>query len=380
MAPTQAVAPAENAPEQTEEDAAAELAKLNDPFTLQSPATGAALQELNARFPDVASYLSVDASRRVLLPTYDDRAAPDRIAAYLAAVGEIAKGSPFPIEVEANSYNLAAQTALVEKIAGDHAKWSEEFGAEIVSISPEKDGPIQVTTYGPVGSQQEYVIDGITVRVTGVEQLEGMGPQGRTDDTSPWTAGSRIKNTSICTQGFRWERWAAPYEVMGGTARHCGGGLWSSNLGSSIGYGHIFSAAGQDQQLIRATAGSWGSTVWVSPSLQYPVVNAQVLLPGATIAQSLGFSGVTVTSVDQINKWVTYQGVTYGPMTSSWSGTCLPGDSGGPWITTNGSTAIAHGQHWGEWAWYSHAGNREPYCTFFDVNTISGALSATLKF
>lgn len=122
--------------------------------------------------------------------------------------------------------------------------------------------------------------------------------------------------------------------------------------------------------------------MWVSPTLAYPVVNAAVLLPGATVAESLGYSGVVVTSVDMINASATYGGITYTPLTTSWSASCQGGDSGGPWLTTNGGAqVIAHGQHWGNHPFYlSTTGNATAYCAFYDVNTISSAVSATLKF
>lgn len=53
---------------------------------------------------------------------------------------------------------------------------------------------------------------------------------------------------------------------------------------------------------------------------------------------------------------------------------CVAGDSGGPWITTDGSgRAAAHGQHFGFIPQYGYN-----YCNYVDINQLSTSLQATL--
>jgi len=171
---------------QTEEEAAAELAKMTDPFTWESPAIGVALQEVNAKFPDVASYLSVDTERRVLLVSYFDTAPLARRDEYLAAIGVVSASAAYPIEVSENSYNLADQTAVARTIGDNPAEWGERLGGDVFTVMPLRDGSVEVALLGAEVDIRNLTINGVNVRAVGVNPPAGQwGPQGRQNDTSP---------------------------------------------------------------------------------------------------------------------------------------------------------------------------------------------------
>lgn len=365
---------------QTDEEAAAVWAEMSKkPFVWESQPIGTALQEVNAAFPDVASYISVDSDREVFQVSYSDRAEAARIDEYLAAIRAVP--SKYPVEITVNSYTLADQNALAAKIAADPEKYREVLGGFPDTIVPEKDGSIAIKIQESSAGDRWIDIDGMTVH-TMPDGGEG-GAQSRTNDTSPWTAGSRIQNsTGYCAQGFRWQRWVTN-EIGFGTSKHCGGGVFSSNLGVTIGSRLYSSSDALDQQFVRVTNGSVASTVWATSTAEYQVGGAQVLLPGAVIASSLiSKSAPTVTTVAGSNVYASALGYSFlfGPMDYAWSTTCSPGDSGGPWITTTGGAnpqAIAHGQHWGNEDFYS--GNNLYYCGYFNITSVSASLGATLK-
>lgn len=215
------------------------------------------------------------------------------------------------------------------------------------------------------------------VRLETLDGVKGWAPESRTNDVAPWTSGGAIdSSTSLCTSGWAWKMWGSN-EVVGSTARHCANLYWYNN-GSYV--GTVFqSTPVADSAFMRGS--TYSATVFVGGTDTYDlrrVVGAvSSWSAGDSVAMSGRASGLNVTTV----RFPTY---TLPSCAGEYAGLqgvlmqthpTMPGDSGGPWLTTQYGTgyALAHGQHFGGGCLTGYTGS-----FFIKVSTISSQQKATL--
>ena len=174
------------------------------------------------------------------------------------------------------------------------------------------------------------------------------------------------------------------------TAEHCFRDLgitdWYNNY-SLVGVTRAYYGDYADTQLLIPASGkSYKGGVYVggpTGSAYMPLVSASTVPIGGVVAMHSGVSNPAATTVHVVGGKSTYKPKLYGAdytvggISVTWAALgahCNPGDSGGPWITSNSSNqAAAHGQHLGTIKMY---GNE--YCAFVDVNHISAVTQSSL--
>ena len=265
------------------------------------------------------------------------------------------------------------------------AKWAAQLGlANVTATGVDPDtGEVIVYTSGRLSTPVHRVVESgelgsgpvpVRVATSRGEFVE----QSRLDDSAPWSGGGKLQPTTslaaqaYCTMGFVWKKWGSG-ELMGSTAEHCYEAQHYTNwynYGTYVGVRYYYDTQADAMFLRSSPASQFNPNVfvgdqytttlrWVVGASGGPILNAPVALSG-------GNSGLTV---GHITGWGTYY-LGKGPIVMTSLSTCIPGDSGSPWLTTESDgDVIAHGQHLGIF---------NGSCGFIHVQTISAALSASI--
>lgn len=261
------------------------------------------------------------------------------------------------------------------------ASWAPDPSAVYTSHADERTGAVVL---GVRADQVEQVRARITdprvrVEVGAPLRLEA---GTRRSDRGGWTGGNALQASlstppsgdADCTQGFTWKLWSNG-ALVGGIANHCVGGTTTTWYHDGRTVGTVFrTSPASDSALIDPVPGAvYSPTVWVGGRTtgdERPVVGVGTAVVDRQIALSGANSGLTVDTV--LDEAVNSE---YGPLVVMAGNRSLPGDSGGPWLTTQSGTgnAIAYGQHVGD---ALYGGVRRS--AFVPVNSSSARLSASI--
>lgn len=187
------------------------------------------------------------------------------------------------------------------------------------------------------------------------EPVEGWSPESsRYADYAPWSAGIEIYGTIYgstwgCTSGWNYQR-ASTGQRYGSTAAHCSPYDWYHNGTYWIGTPSVSNWSVDNKLLSGST---YAPTVYVTDTDWRFVTEIETSWTyGGLVAMSGATTGLTVSSV----YLPTYTLPACAPTSYyGMSGVLMQqhytdhGDSGGPWLTTQGGTGyvVAHGQHYG---------------------------------
>jgi hypothetical protein len=361
--------------------------------TLQFPESTHDLQQIDRQlldlgietdFPDVLGTKTFDTDRDRLLINYYSRADPERVRAFLDAVDKIVASGAMSIELVPVDYSSADIETVIARIMDDRDTWAQRFGiGEIIGAGVDDAiGGIQILGTGMKPGQRSEA-EGYPVSfVEGGEVVA----QNRVVDSQPFTGGARLNLTAgsglLCTMGWTWRKWSTG-ELLGGSAQHCntdsGSNLFynsSTFLGSRWYYNTqtdimLLRSSPMHQFQPRVFIG--GTNTSYSTDVVYTVGAPTV---GEVVALSAAGSGGphvgTVYTVYSLLNIPPYGNI--GPLALTTVTACAGGDSGGPWLTTDGlGGAWAHGSHFG----YVKIGPNK-YCAFIPVINQSAAVSASI--
>lgn len=372
--------------------AAAELmSPTATPFMDQVRAVGVDVEATFEKFPDVHTRYEVDADAGTFSIRYFNGADPARQAEYISTVKQAMGEAAATLSIEPAGYLLSANEAVLAQIVSREGEWAERIqGGEIVGApDPLGDGVVRVGIQGEVAPEwTSFEVDGVPVEIT-TSKDPLIALESRWVDYSPYSPGGRLNNSAgafKCTTGFGWRRWS-DNKLMGSTAAHCATGIGGVNsfynAGNLVGSRSVVSTTRDSMSL--TPGGSIAPNVFVGPvgtSTIFPLKGASVLPVGSPIAFSGAKTGSHVSSVAATGLSLSYQakannGTWYAitGLTGTWSQSTDGGDSGGPWITSNGSNqAFAHGSHTGK----TTIPGVGVYSSFMDINKVSAALQATI--
>ncbi|MCW2287740.1 hypothetical protein EDF60_1342 [Leucobacter luti] len=356
------------------------------------------IYSLGNAYPDVYSAFEVDSKLESISISVASKSSVERRDEFIQQVERVLASYPYPVTFPEIDFTDREVQSVADELSNDLETWQPRLGGGSYSINPSvKTGTVTVLTDGNADSEWEkFEINGIVVNVERSEEPIAL-PQTRLADVSPFYAGIRLNNSNnqgVCTSGFAWRKWS-DNKVYGSTADHCYRDSGTSsfyNNGNHVGSRYL-PASSADVMLLLPSAGrTFTGRTYVgvnSANASYPVKSASTRPVGAVIALHASFGTPFVTTVAAINKSIVLQTATgsytiYG-ISWTWSNAqtsyCQGGDSGGPWVTDNGQgQAAAHGQHFGGIKWGSQQGANPNiyYCSYVDVNRISGATQSTL--
>ena len=370
------------------------IAATSTPFAEATNVVSQRLQPIFDEYGDVLARFEANEASDEFILSISDQADPARSATFI----ELVSGEIDPLGYIAR-FEKAKYTrdSLQRVIAEFHSEevWVKRFGGGSFTSLPDVggDGVVSVfTEREPDPMWTKFLHHGVTV----VVHYEGEGVislQSRVADLSPYYTGIRLTNSSNnalkCTSGFHWRRWDTQV-VHPSTAEHCFRDLgitdWYNNY-SLVGVTRAYYGDYADTQLLIPASGkSYKGGVYVggpTGSAYMPLVSASTVPIGGVVAMHSGVSNPAATTVHVVGGKSTYKPKLYGAdytvggISVTWAALgahCNPGDSGGPWITSNSSNqAAAHGQHLGTIKMY---GNE--YCAFVDVNHISAVTQSSL--
>lgn len=281
-------------------------------------------------------------------------------------------------------YTAAELDQLAEQLLGNQLAWAGVTGIGgghspadnrvVLEVDPNyKDGPAQIDAIKK--------LDDPRVELRYIEPVENWAPESRVDDIAPWSAGATITSSSGgCTLGWAWRRWANN-QIVGSTARHCANLYWY-NSGTYV--GTVFqSHKATDSALMSGS--TYSASVFVGGTVTNPNTNVIRIVVGVDtfwsagdqVAMSGAATGLNTNTVKQPTYTLPSCAGEYAGMVGvlMQNHSTAPGDSGGPWLTTQSGTGYvyAHGQHFGHGCAVGNSGS-----FFVKLNAISAAQSVSL--
>ncbi len=334
-------------------------------------------------FPDILGTKIFDAGSQSLRIHYFVDANPERLADFLDRFDRIDHVGDVSLVLVPVHYSAEAINKVIAAIFDDLDGWAKTLSVEKIWAAGVDDsiGGINIlatgTKEGQSGSVQGYPVS--------FTEGGNITADNRVVDAAPFKAGARLNredgSSQFCTLGWTWKKWSTN-EKMGGAAEHCylatGDSTWW-NVHSYVGIRYYYNDP-VDLMLLRSSPKSaFQAKVFIgSPTTSYTAnVVGAVGAPtvGATVALSAATSGGPwVGTVLAVYPLVVTDYGNIGPMAFTTVDQCMPGDSGGTWLTTEpGGGAYAHGSHFGEGLI-----NGVPSCAYIPVVSQSAALSASI--
>jgi len=298
--------------------------------------------------------------------------------------------SDITTKFEVVRYTAAELDQLADRLLGNQLEWAGVAGIGgghspadnrvVLEVDPNyKDGPAQIDAIKKLNDPR--------VELHLIEPVENWAPESREDDFEPWAAGATIiaPSGALCTLGWNWRRWSNS-QIVGSTARHCANLTWYNN-GTWV--GTVFqSHQATDSALMSGTTNSpidYSPSVFVGGTVSNPNTSVSRYVIGVDTnwiaGDQVAMSGATTGLNTNTVKYPTY---TLPSCTGEYAGlvgvlmqnhSTAPGDSGGPWLTTQTGTGYvyAHGQHFGHGCATGNSGS-----FFIKLSAISAAQGVSL--
>ncbi len=289
--------------------------------------------------------------------------------------------------------SINQQNALIARFMDERAKWGGQSAVDnIVGGSvDEVTGRIFASARGEAGALQTAARKyfGNVVDVQG-----GAAPQrqGRYNDTSPYASGNALwldqfdpRQTADCTSGFNWLRHSdgLRYASWAGHCAPAGTTVFHQSTTQRIGFvGTRYFNDNEfiDFAYIKMTVGAVSGTVWVGSKttndLRRVTTSDSGVVTGVTACSSGANSGL-ICGLVRNRTSVFDDGIATRQLTCVSNPVVTQGgDSGGPWLTTNGDgTVKAWGQHLGR---MNCAGDQAIDMVFSTVKNIATRAGASL--
>ncbi|MDR6865809.1 hypothetical protein J2Y69_000391 [Microbacterium resistens] len=303
----------------------------------------------------------------------------------LAALKEVQAESPIAIDIIPVDFNMAESEAVAALLMGADSPLVTEYGlTPTIAVVDMMTGKVNVETSDLLeGEAARGPSDALSLSIEGVDIDVHLGvgqpmdlQYSRNDDAAPYSGGIALDSGNVgVTMGFTWVRWSDG-ELMGSTAEHAweetGVSTWYSN--GLVGTRYFYNTK-TDSTLLRSSPQSqFNHNMYVGDSTtsnRRDVVGAlNNLAYGTPMAINGRFGLRPATTVIGVGAFTGGKG----PFVLTSSGACSAGDSGGPWIQTDGvGDVIAAGQHVGR-AYYSGAYR----CVVSPLGPISSAMAASI--
>lgn len=340
------------------------------------------VDDRNADYKGAYSLEQLDNGTKLLARYSTNHPASARL---LEALKQVQKEAPLPIELVPFTFDLAKSNVVAAQIMAKDSILAVKYGlTPTIAVVDQATGTVNVETSDTspeaqsLGTNGELMValDGVNidVRIGSGKPIDYQ--YSRNSDAAPWSGGIALDNGAYgVTASFTWRHWG-DNELMLATAEHAweesGVSTWYNN--GVVGTRYYYNTA-TDATLLRSSPLSqFNPNIYVGSSTTTdvrPVVGALNNLPLGTALALDGRWGLqAATSVG----WQGAYSSRKGPFVLTYSGSCQPGDSGGPWIQTDASgNVIAAGQHVGR-AYYSGAYR----CIISPLGPISTAMGASI--
>lgn len=336
-------------------------------------------------YPDVYGGLRFEPDAISLVVKVFEGSDPSRSAAAHAALDAIPLTHGISMRTEPSGFALAEREAVMDTIVADLNGWSDRLGADVLTVHVDDDtGDVVVGIDGLMTPKTPVTTEAgvpVVVLPATVESQAG----SRRSDRGNWTGGNWLGRSAdptgiaACTLGFSWRRWGIS-GTWGGIAKHCpvnSGSIQWYHDGRRLG-DYVLGDPASDAAILRPETGTaFNPSVWVGPQnteVERIVVGANPApVVGTDVALSGANSGLHTYTIVDASVYVT--GLGY--LVTTDDEFCVPGDSGGPWLTTQSTppnNVIAHGQHFGELT----IGSGPIQCSYLPVHRISASLEASI--
>jgi hypothetical protein len=296
------------------------------------------------------------------------------LAAQLREAVNSVKGTPLPVELVPVDFDINVVNETAREISLSGSDSLRASGIDTIN-SVDVD-----TLTGKITVRTDDEVTDAAVRANPGLNFESGGSvefQSRQTDSAPYSGGASLSygaGTFItdCTAGFNWVEWGGN-TVKGSTAAHCNPGTPYYNGYSTFGW--FFSENFWNVDTTLLSGPGFNPNVFVggvnTNDVRWVVGANPIDSTGQTVVLSGGHSGLSLPGTTQGTAFIS--GV--GPYRKTTVKSCLGGDSGGPWLTTNGSgNAIAHGQHGGRQ--YNSSTGATTSCLYMPVTWISSTMEA----